>query len=140
MLCMLIAAALFFASMLFVVPIAWRYWSAFRWVLLAFIVLVTIYVIAKNALLSLPWSYVGLSIDSKNQLQLLRKNGTRLDVLVRPSTTVTAFLTVLNGQVKSPTLLEKIFTLHVLILPDTLNAEDYRQLRVWLRWAKVVQK
>lgn len=107
---------------------------------MAFIVPVTIYVIAKNALLSLPWSYVGLSIDSKNQLQLLRKNGTRLDVLVRPSTTVTAFLTVLNGQVKSPTLLEKIFTLHVLILPDTLNAEDYRQLRVWLRWAKVVQK
>lgn len=137
---MLIAAALFFASMLFVVPIAWRYWSVFRWILLAFIVPVTIYVIAKNALLSLPWSYVGLSIDSKNQLQLLRKNGTRLDVLVRPSTTVTAFLTVLNGQVKSPTLLEKIFTLHVLILPDTLNAEDYRQLRVWLRWAKVVQK
>lgn len=137
---MLIAAALFFAAMLFIAPIAWRYWSVFRWILLAFIVLVTIYEIAKNALLSLPWSYVGLSIDSKNQLQLLRKDGTRFDALVLPSTTVTAFLTVLNGQVKSPTLLEKIITMHVLILPDTLNAEDYRQLRVWLRWAKVVQK
>lgn len=102
--------------------------------------LATIYFIAKNALLSLPWSYEGFNIDSKNQLQLLRKDGVRLDVLVLPSTTVTAFLTVLNVQAKSPTPLQKILTFKVLILPDTLNAEDYRQLRIWLRWAKIVQQ
>ncbi len=77
--------------MMFVVPASWRYWSAFRWILTSLIMLATIYFIAKNAFLSLPWSYVGFNIDSKNQLQLLRKDGVRLDVLVLPSTTVTAF-------------------------------------------------
>ncbi|HNZ56283.1 MAG TPA: hypothetical protein PKL58_02870 [Methylophilaceae bacterium] len=140
LLCILISAALFFTAMMSVVPASWRYWSAFRWILTSLIMLATIYFIAKNALLSLPWSYVGLSVDSKNQLQLLRKDGVRLDVLVLPSTTVTAFLTVLNVQAKSPTLLQKIMTFKVLILPDMLNAEDYRQLRIWLRWAKIVQQ
>lgn len=102
--------------------------------------LATIYFIAKNALLSLPWSYVGLSVDSKNQLQLLRKDGVRLNVLVLPGTTVTAFLTVVHCQAKLPTLLQKILTFKVLILPDMLNAEDYRLLRIWLRWAKIVQQ
>jgi len=136
----LIAAALFFIAMMFVVPASWRYWSAFRWILTSLIMLATIYFIAKNALLSLPWSYVGLSVDSKNQLQLLRKDGVRLDVLVLPGTTVTAFLTVVHCQAKLPTLLQKILTFKVLILPDMLNAEDYRLLRIWLRWAKIVQQ
>ncbi|HPX89530.1 MAG TPA: hypothetical protein PL133_09700 [Methylophilaceae bacterium] len=140
LLCILIAAALFFIAMMFVVPASWRYWSAFRWILTSLIMLATIYFIAKNALLSLPWSYVGLSVDSKNQLQLLRKDGVRLDVLVLPGTTVTAFLTVVHCQAKLPTLLQKILTFKVLILPDMLNAEDYRLLRIWLRWAKIVQQ
>lgn len=140
LLCILIAAAIIFVATLWVLPATGQFWSALRWALSAFIALGAAYFIAKDALLSLPWSYVALSIDSKNQLQLLRKDGVRLDVFVLPSTTVTAFLTVLNGQVKLPTLLQQFFTLNVMILPDTLNAEDYRQLRIWLRWAKIGQK
>jgi len=31
---------------------------------------------------------------------------------------------------------ERLFSAHLVILPDMLEAEAYRQLRVWLRWGK----
>ena len=55
---------------------------------------------------------------------------------VQANTVVTGYLTVLNCQLKEATFRQKIFALHVIILPDAVDAEDYRQLRVWLRWAK----
>jgi hypothetical protein len=31
-----------------------------------------------------------------------------------------------------------LFSPHLVILPDALDAESFRQLRVWLRWGKAV--
>ena len=45
------------------------------------------------------------------------------------STYVTAFLTVVNLRVAQGRRIRS-----VVILPDCMAADDYRRLRVWLRW------
>ncbi len=132
LLALLVCAALFFGSMLFLVPLP----STLRLAILLMILGATIYFSLRDALLKLPWSFASLNINTQNQLQLVRKNGEQLDVNVQENTVVTPYLTVLNCQPNEAAFLQRLFTHHVLILPDTANTEAYRQLRVWLRWAK----
>lgn len=106
------------------------------------------YVVCGYGLLLLPWSCVALSVNAKNQLQLIRKDGKTLDVVVQDNSVVTPYLTVLNCKLSNPDqladmssliMMRSLFTLRltkrsVTILPDALDYESYRQLRVWLRW------
>ena len=128
----MLAAGLLFGGMCFFVPLPWL----FRTVLVSAVLLATVYYCLRYALLKLPNSLVALHINNKNQLQLVCKDGQQLEALVQANTVVTGYLTVLNCQLKEATFRQKIFALHVIILPDAVDAEDYRQLRVWLRWAK----
>lgn len=132
LLVLLTCAALFFSAMLFLVPLP----SALRLAILFLILAATIYFSLRDALLKLTWSFTSLNINAQNQLQLVRKNGKRLEVSVQENTVVTPYLTVLNCQLNEAVFLQRLFTHHVLILPDTADAEAYRRLRVWLRWAK----
>lgn len=52
-----------------------------------------------------------------------------VDARVEPQTLVTPWLCVLRLR-----LLESNKVLNLTLLPDSLNAADYRQLRLWLRW------
>lgn len=107
-------------------------------------VISTIYAVLHHGLLMLPWSCVALSLNINNQLQLIRKDGKPLEVTVQANSVVLPYLTVLNCQHKcDPQLqlssLRRLLTLQfithsLIILPDRLDAEKYRQLRVWLRW------
>jgi toxin CptA len=38
--------------------------------------------------------------------------------------------------VQDANLFARLLSPHLVILPDMLEAEAYRQLRVWLRWGK----
>ena len=107
-------------------------------VVLLLVLLSTGYFCLRDALLWLPWSYKAIHIDHKNQLRLTQKSGKQFEMHVLANTVVTAYLTVLNGQLKEATLLQKLIAKHLIILPDAVDAEDYRQLRVWLRWSKVI--
>ncbi|MGZ8983310.1 MAG: protein YgfX [Methylotenera sp.] len=109
------------------------------------IVISAIYAVCNYCLLSLPWSSVALKINTKNQLQLTRKDGKQLEVTVQANSVVTPYLTVLNCQLKNDdqsegiSLLRRLLAPHfttrsLIILPDAVDAERYRQLRVWLRW------
>lgn len=60
----------------------------------------------------------------------------QLEVSVLQNTTVTAYLTVLNAQLLEATFWQRILPQHVVIFSDDVDAEAYRQLRVWLRWSK----
>lgn len=105
-----------------------------------------IYSVSCHGLLLLPWSCVGLSINSKHELQLQRKDGVQLPVTPLASSVVTPYLTVLNCRLADDNPLQgeslvkrcwfKLHTIHyaVIILPDKLERESFRQLRVWLRW------
>jgi toxin CptA len=51
------------------------------------------------------------------------------EVVLLPSSFVSDYLTVLNLRLEGEKLAR-----HVVILPDAIDAEQFRQMRVWLRW------
>ena len=89
----------------------------------------------QHAWRMLPWSCVGLDISNKNALTLVRKDGQKTTVTVLPSTTVTPYLTVINCHIVGANFMQRLFNPNIVIFADAIDAEQYRQLRVWLRWA-----
>lgn len=95
-----------------------------------------IYFVLFRGLLLLPWSYAVLTVDVKNQLKLIRRDGEYLKANVLPDSVVTPYLTVMHFSYEDATFLARLFGQHLVVLPDALDAEPYRQLRVWLRWGQ----
>jgi len=94
------------------------------------------YAVCRHGLLWLPWSCVALRVSSRNQLQLVRRDGRVLSVDICSDSVVTPYLTVVNCREPDAKWLACIFAPRLVILPDMLDAESYRQLRVWLRWGR----
>lgn len=126
---------------LILLPWAWQ----IKLLSVCFIVISAIYAVCRYGLLMLPWSCVALHINSKNDLQLIRKDGKAFNVTAQANSVVTSYLTVLNcllvnqDQLSVATYCKQIFLFNIthyslVILPDALEAESYRQLRVWMRW------
>lgn len=112
-----------------------------KWISLILIILSAIYTICSRALLLLPWSVTALTIDAKHQLTLIRKDGTCLSPLViELNSVVTQYLTIVNYVAVSAPLWQGWFRQGLVILPDNLPYEDYRRLRVWLRWGYDFEK
>lgn len=97
----------------------------------AVILLAAFYHIAGDALRSLPWSVAVLEVDAAGQLQAMRRDGRWFEAGVRGNSYVSAWLTVLNLRPAGRWL-----GVTVLLLPDALDAEVYRRLRVWLKWGQ----
>jgi len=133
MLWLFVATAVFISGILVLVPLA--FWS--RIAILSIIIVNLLYFSCRDALLVFSWSYTSLNINAKDQLQLVRKDGKKLEVNVQENTVVTAYLTVLNCQRQESTFLQRLLPLHIVIFSDAVNADDFRQLRVWLRWSKL---
>lgn len=89
----------------------------------------TFYHIARDALLRMPWSIAAIEVSSEGVMRILSRSGDWTDAGVLGSSFVTPWLTVLNLR-----LPERRFARHVVVLPDGVNADAYRGLRVWLRW------
>lgn len=115
-------------------PVFWRM------LMMVLVCLATAFSIWRYALLALPSSVVAIQVNSKNQLQLVRKDGQQLAVQVQSSSVVTSTLTMMNCHLNEATFWQKTVMQHVVILPDMVEAESYRQLRVWLRWAKILDR
>lgn len=98
-----------------------------------------IYSVCQHGLLLLPWSCIAININSSNQLQLVYKNGKVLSVDLCRDSVVTPYMTVINCKPQHAKFLARLFVQHLVILPDMLDAENYRQLRVWLRWGTSIQ-
>ena len=77
---------------------------------------------------------VKLRIAAGETLQFAMRDGQWHEGEVLGSTTVTSFLTVINLRVGSQRGIRSI-----VILPDSMAADDYRRLRVWLRWRPAAQ-
>lgn len=132
LLMLFLAMGLFFSLMLFLAPLP--HWL--RIAILSLIAANTFYFSLRDALLALPWSCVALNINIKNQLQLICKDGRQLDVVVLESTVVTPYLTVLNYHRNEASFMQRLFIQHLIIFHDAVDVEGFRQLRVYLRWAK----
>lgn len=74
-----------------------------------------------------PSSPVMIELDHAGKLWLATRNGMRYPAQVQGSTLVTAGLTVLNLKLEYGRA-------SCVILPDAVDAEAFRRLRVWLRW------
>jgi toxin CptA len=133
LLIVLVLAGVFFSAMCLLLP-------APLW-LKALLVLVVLVLVAysslRYALLRWPNAVVALHVNKSNQLQLVLNNGQQVEMMVQANTVVTAYLTVLNCVAKEASLVQTLFTTSIVILPDAVDAENFRQLRVWLRWAKL---
>ena len=88
---------------------------------------------ASLARLRQPLPVAGLVLGGDGRLQTVAADGTASEATVHPHTLVLSFLIVL--------LYRKHGRLRSLTLPgDSLTAEDFRQLRLWLRWRSTPAK
>ncbi len=104
--------------------------------IIALIVLTSFYYILRDCLLLLPWSWQSVEVNHAGKLRLTNQQGQQFSPKVHACSLVNAQLIVLNFEGKS--IKKGIFNhLPSLILfLNATNAEQHRQLRVWLRWWK----
>lgn len=95
-----------------------------------------LYAICLHGLLVLPWSCLALRVNSDNTLTLMLGSGRQLQATVCLSSVVTPYLSVVNCKVQDAPIFMRWFSPHLVLLPDRLDQEAYRQLRVWLRWGQ----
>lgn len=88
-----------------------------------------IYYLRKDACLSADNAIVTLAFSSEIPCTVTTRCGESVTCDVLPNTFVAPYLTVLDLK---PT--GKFLTCSVVILSDSIDAEEFRQLRVWLRW------
>lgn len=91
----------------------------------------TLYAVLHDAWRRLPWSVTALQLAADGSLRCMRRDGRWLSAQVQDSSCVTAWLTVLDLRLSGAR-----FRRSVVLLPDCLEAEAYRKLRVWLRWGR----
>lgn len=110
------------------IPLALPLWSK---ILLVFLVLISmLYHLWHDAWLSALSSNKTLLLDG-DMILLVTRDGKQMTARVLADSLVTPFITVLNVLPKGSHLARSI-----IILPDSLDAESFRQLRVWLRWGQ----
>ena len=89
------------------------------------------YHILDKGLLRLPNSCIRLVVDEKGKVTVGTGDGTEYEVKVLASSFVASYLTILNYRIEG-----KFRQRSILLLPDNVDAEAFRQFRVWLRWSR----
>ena len=89
--------------------------------------------ILLHGLRRLKHSVVAMQLKPDSSVSILLKDGRRQEVRIMPSTVVTPLLSVVHYRLHEA---EWYCPMHyVLVLADAVDAEEYRLLRVYLRWA-----
>lgn len=88
-----------------------------------------VYYLRRNAWLSLPSSPVAIRIAGKD-IALLGRDGSELTGQVWADSVVTPMLTILNILPQGKRNMRS-----VVIFPDSMDAERFRELRVLLKWS-----
>jgi toxin CptA len=101
--------------------------------LLAALLANLLYLLLRDAWLLLPASCVGLVVKNES-VTLIRRDRVPLPCRLLHDSVVTPYLAVLNAMPEGA-----YFKRAIIILPDSLNAELFRKLRVWLRWRQAGQ-
>lgn len=105
-------------------PIPAKLWMA------ALMVISLVHTIMRHALLASPSSAVFLKMEGETCLLIL-KNGREVRGTLLGSTYVSPYLTLLNLKER-----KKLLSHSVIILPDAVDREEFRALRVRLRWGR----
>jgi toxin CptA len=118
------------AAIVLLLNLPWEWKSA----LLAAVLASMLYYLLRDALLRLPSSCIGLFLGEQGGITLLRRDGRQVPCRILPASVVTPRLTVLNILAEGD-----CFKRTLVILPDSLKAELFRQLRVWLKWHQLAE-
>jgi toxin CptA len=102
----------------------------FKWLLTAGLVICAAYYIQRDALLLLLRSPARLDLI-EGQFQLTLQDETIWPVMVLDSSFISPYLSVLHLKV-----VDERRRLRVILLPDNVDPNAFRQLRVWLHWGK----
>ena len=76
-----------------------------------------------------PSSAIGLRLGERGELAILRKGSEAMAAAVQPDSAVFSWLVVLRVLGERDGMLGS-----VVLLPDSMSAEQFRLLRLWLRW------
>ncbi|MDC8445027.1 MAG: hypothetical protein LV471_03760 [Nitrosomonas sp.] len=87
------------------------------------------YYLRQDALLDFPCSVVSFTLTDGKNCVLKMRNGSEKECIVLGTSYVSAYLTVLILQ---PVRYWNLRS--VIILPDSVDAEEFRRLRILLRW------
>ena len=104
--------------------------------LLLLILVSTSYFVMLDGLLSLPRSWKLLRINIEGECHLTQKNDENFVVHIMPDSFVSAYLTVLRVAPEEYRWFKVWQYRYILLLQDNIDAESFRQLRVYLRWHK----
>jgi toxin CptA len=96
--------------------------------ILAFCISLVIY-LNRDARLAAPNSIIALEIKEDGSCTAETRSGKQLDCTLLSTSYVSARLTILNLKASGG-----LRARHVVIVPDRIDAEDFRKLRVLLRW------
>lgn len=83
----------------------------------------------RHAWLQSAQSVVSLRLTGKNACEVRLLSNNRLNYMIDAGTFVAPYLTVLS--LKTNRCFQRRT---IVILPDSVDRESFRQLRVWLRW------
>jgi toxin CptA len=86
-------------------------------------------IVYRRALLRGAEPVLALEVTSDHQLNIRTRRGGWQECEVLGSTYVSPFLTIINLQLSGERMAR-----HVTLLPDSLDRDDFRRLRVWLKW------
>ncbi|WP_367186079.1 protein YgfX [Methylotenera sp.] len=129
---LLILAGLFFSFMLILTPIPF----SLSVTLLLLMLVSTSYFVMLDGLLSLPRSWKLLRVNMAGECHLKQKNDENFVVHIMPDSFVSAYLTVLHIVPEEYRWFKVWQNRYILLLQDNIDAESFRQLRVYLRWHK----
>jgi toxin CptA len=101
-------------------------WTKVAWIFPVLFSL--IHHLRRDAWLSSPSAVTSLRLEQE-QIMLITRSGEQVAGRILRDTLVTPCITVLNVLPHGARLARS-----VVILPDSLDAESFRQLRVWLKW------
>lgn len=108
-----------------IVLLSWAWWL--QCMLVAGVVAMIAWHVWRDAWRRHSRSPVLIELDHEGKLWVTMRDGLRHAAQVQASSLVTASLTVLNLKFEQGRA-------SCLILPDAVEAEPFRRLRVWLRW------
>jgi toxin CptA len=114
-----------------VIPLVWLLSAAlsFKCAAMLMVVISLYYYLRQDALLNFPCSVVSFTLTDGKNCALKMRNGNEKECTVLGISYVSAYLTVLILQ---PVRYWRMQS--VIILPDSVDAEEFRRLRVLLRW------
>lgn len=113
------------AGLLWPLALSW----SIKVMIVAALIISLIHYLKRDALLTANNAVVAFELSDEMSCTLITRSGESMACTILGSTFTTPYLTVLNLKLEG-----KFFMCSIVILPDNIDAEQFRQLRIWLRW------